>query len=264
MGARFGKTLCMRRCLCPTWFVLASLIAMTGCARQAEPISIADTPSERAVRIRAADMGPVAVVLTPHPLALIPGGVRRALSDASEGTPCTAAAFFYTEQRRAEQWILDLCAKRRKAGEQPRVILAGHSLGATAASEAAKRILRRTDDVCIELLVTVDAIKTSTLGTTTGMGATVLTLANPIPGKHAYFIAYEDTPDVDGQRVRAHVNYYHLETKLYHGGPIRTATENHRICGEPERVLNHGNIDDYAYPLIRADFERALQTGAAP
>ena len=121
--------------------------------------------------------------------------------------------------------------------------------------------LARQKDVTIALLVTVDAIKNSTVGVTAGIAPTILTLGNPIPGRNVYFIAYENTPPVEGKRVLAHVNYYQLESKLYHGGPISGASENHRL-DDPAQSINHGNSDDFAYPLVRADLQQALRAGA--
>jgi len=255
---RTGQSLSLPGMLCA--------VLLAGCSRAPEPPPVPPEPTERARLIRQADQGVVAVVLAPHPLSADapPDGVHRALVTAAQSAPCAAAAFLYTERVQAERWILSECARRRQAGIAPRVVLAGHSLGATEAGELAKRLLAATPDIVVEMLVTVDAVKTGTIGATTGMSATVLTLANPIPGKDVYFLAYSGTPRADGTRVRSHVNYYQLETKLYHGAPIGGASENHRIQADPARSLSHATVDDHAFPMVLSDLRHALRQGGAP
>ncbi len=250
----------------PAVILLLLLILPAGCGQEPEVVPIAKKPSERALLIKRSETGPVALVMVPHPI-IQPApadGVRRALACAVRTVDCTAAVFIFNEAAAAEKWLLGECARRRKAGITPRIILGGHSLGATAAAEIARHVLRRTPDVVVLMLVTVDAIKTGPVGATTGMASTVLTLGNPIPGKHVYFFAYDSTPRVDGRRMLAHVNYYQLQTKLYHGKPIRSASENHQVVTRPEDTVNHGNVDDYAFPMILSDFRHALRQGVRP
>lgn len=208
-----------------------------------------------------ADEGVVMLALETHPISssAAPSGIRLAVDRASRLAPCSAAAFSVDDRRQAEAWLKEECDRRRHAGRVPRVVLAGHSLGAAQACELAKRLLRREPDIRIELLVTVDAIKSTTLGATTGITTTLLTLNNPIPGKKAYFIAYNDAPAPDGERMIAHTNYYQIYSTLYHGGPMDHAHENHRLEPRPEDIVNHGSADDYAFPYVLADLANAVE-----
>ena len=246
--------------------LVSILLLVAGCGQEQEVVPVAKKPSERALLLKQSGTGPVALVMVPHPIiGKAPAdGVRRALARAVTGKDCTAAAFIFSEEAAAEKWLLKECERRRKAGIMPQVILGGHSLGATAASEIAKHVLGRTSDVVVRMLVTVDAVKTGPVGAPTGMASTVLTLGNPIPGKHVYFFAYDSTPRLDARRMLAHVNYYQLQTKLYHGKPIRSASENHQVITRPKDTVNHGNVDDYAFPMIFSDFRQALQQGVRP
>jgi len=250
------------------FFVLASLVLFSsaGCLwpnQAPEPIPAADSLRKFAL-LQSADRGVIALVFVPHPLSppAPPCGVQQALQKALPTAPCSAAVFLYSETTQAESWLATQCELREKSGLPPRVMLAGHSWGATAAGEFAQRIFQKNPRVIIQLLATVDAVKSSTVGTTTGITSTVLTLGNPIPGKNVYFIAYDGTPRVDGKRLLAHTNYYQLETTLYHGGPIGGKVENMRIRTSPSSAVNHGNVDDYAMPFLTADFIAAIREGA--
>lgn len=218
------------------------------------------TVTEDAQIMRRDARGPILVVFCDHPLdpKAPPDGVRRAaLEVAAQAPTLSAAAFYRGVAERGEQWLNAEISRREFQGESPRVILAGAGLAATAASEAAWRVLRNYDRVTVDLLVTVDAVKAGAVARTTGMATAAIKSANPIPGTRRDTIAYEGAPRPDGIRLRAHTNYYQTDTALLHGAPMPGATVNQRIVG-PRHTVNHGNVDDYAYPMIRADFERAL------
>lgn len=209
------------------------------------------------------DRGPVLLVLKPHPVyvAGLPGGLQRAAEEASAGGGCSAAVFHYADSVAAETWLRAEVEKRRAAGRKAELVLAGHSLGATEAAELARRLLRRPDCPTIRLLLTVDAVKTGSFGSATSkMAETVVGLGGPLPKAGMYFVAYTATPAVDGKLLLAHVNYYHTGTKLYHGSPIASASENYCL-DQPELGLNHGNIDDFVYPAALGDLRAALAAG---
>lgn len=234
------------------------LLLLPGCGNQTEPVPTVNMESEAVQVLCTSNRGTVALVFTPHPMkkSAPPDGVLRALRNVQgKGS---AAAFYYTARNRGEKWLLAECEKRRLAGIQPRIVLGGHSFGATEAGVLATRLLRLHEDVAIELLVTVDAIKTGMVGSTAGVASTVLTLGNPIPGKHVYFVAFDSVIPADGKRLVYHTNYYQLETKLYHGGAIAGASENYLIP-QSDGIINHGNIDDFVYPMVMADMQAAMR-----
>jgi hypothetical protein len=249
----------MRRALLRTGLVLA--MALAGCLREPAPLPPVGEASEAASILVQANRGPVALVLLPHPITeqTVPAGLHRALLDAYAGVPLSAAVFHETERERALRWLVGEIRHRRRNGRTPRLVLAGHAAGATAAGEIARHVLRREPAAVVELLLTVDAVKSTAVGATTGVAGTLLTLNNPLPGQTAHFVAWSDTPPVDGRRLLQHVNYYQTETGLAHGARIRSASENHHVTSTPGEAVNHGNIDDFAYPLLRADLATALR-----
>ncbi len=236
-------------------------LALAGCLREPAPLPPVGETTEAASILVQANRGPIALVLLPYPITeqTVPAGLHRALLEAYTEGPLSAGIFHEKERDRARRWLLGEIRHRRRAGYTPRLVLGGHAAGATAAGELAGDLLDREPDVVIELLLTVDAVKSTAMGTTTGVAGTLLTLNNPIPGKTAHFVAWDGTPDVDGRRLLAHVNYYQTETGLAHGARIRSASENHHVTSTPAEAVNHGNIDDFAYPLLRADLAGALR-----
>lgn len=236
--------------------VLCALcLALAGCGGEIDAFPDPGGASESGQILREAPMGPILVVYTPYPLrAGAPAdGVRRALEASLGRLPCSAAAFHWSEREMAERWIKEQMEIRRHRGRPVRLVLAGHSLGATEAAETARDLLFREKDVVIPLLLTVDAVKTSRIGSSAAVAGAVV--VNRLPGVSLSLTAYEAAPVPDGQRLWSHINYYHRNS-VYHGSAMPGA-ENH-LLDDWSGYLNHGNIDDFAYPLLVADFRASL------
>ncbi len=249
--------------------LLAGVLLLAGAAAGCVPLPAggekpvpAAVFSEQAVRLRSDPTGLIALVLTPFPPGrTIPvGGVHQALRDAAAAGPCAAAVFFQEEQRAAEAWVREECQHRREHGLAPRLALGGHSTAGAEVCELAKHLLATEPDLTIELLVTVDAVKNGGLGGATSAAAALLT--QPVPKVAPAFSAYRGAPRVDGRRVLAHANYYQLQTAGYQGGPMPGTANNFPLLSEPSYAINHGNVDDYAYAYVLADFRQAIQRGA--
>lgn len=245
--------------LCLVWLPLTS-----GCLdKNVEPFPEPGDLGESGLVVRNEKTGPVVVTFASYPLkpGSQPDGVRAALMRAlSDDDDCSVATFFWSERTRSMRWIQDQLEERRKRGQPPRLILAGHGIGATEASETAREIIFGDRDVEIVLLATVDAVKTSKIGT--AAGATGNVIARRIPGVNLSFTAYDAAPEPDGRQLWAHVNYYQTKSVYYHGSPMPHA-ENHRI-DDWTGLLNHGNADDFALTFLVADFREALRRAKAP
>lgn len=234
----------------------AILVAATGCFTEVEPFPEPGGLSETTEVIRAESTGPVIVSYASYPLkrGAPPDGVRVAVFRAIGSTPCSAAAFFWSERDIALGWIEEQLILRRRRGEPPRLILAGHGLGATEASETAKEVLFRDRDVEITLLLTIDAVKTGRIGHAAGVTGNVL--SRRIPGMNHSFTAYDAAPPPDGKTLLAHINYYQANSIYYHGTSMPGA-ENH-LLGDWTGLLNHGNVDDFAIAYLVADLRQAI------
>ncbi len=207
--------------------------------------------------IRNSGTGPVAVTyISSRPKPGAPAdGVRAALVQAMGDMDCSAASFHWSERDRAMRWIREQLDERRRRSLPPRLLLAGHGLGATEASETARDVLFGDRDVEIVLLLTVDAVKTNKIGSAAAVTGTAI--AKRIPGVDHNFTAYDAAPEPDGRRFRAHINYYQTKSAYYHGTAMPRA-ENHRI-DDWTGLLNHGNADDFALTFLIADLRQALR-----
>ena len=234
------------------------LLASSGCNNAPEEFAKPGVASERMQIISESRSGPILVVFTAFPLqdSAPPDGVRKAVSESSFYRTSSSAAFFWSERELSGRWLSEQIAARQKNGETPRLIIAGYSLGATEAAETARRLLKRYPDVQIELLITVDAIKTGKISSAVGVTGSVISMANPVPGKNIVFTSYDSAPEPDGRRFKKHVNYYQSNSRIYHGAAMPAAV-NQRLTASSQ-ALNHGNSDDYARPFIMADLRQTL------
>nr|MBN2711214.1 hypothetical protein [Planctomycetota bacterium] len=246
--------------------LLAALIFLSGCQeKETDPFADIGTvmPGAGEKVYRISSQGVVMLGITSHPLdddgPL--SAIHRAVKLASSEAPCSAAVYDYSDRVNAAAWLASECNRRIRAGRVTRVVLVGHSIGATAAGEIARQLVEKKNSVQVFLLVTVDAIKSGAISSTTGITSTILTLNNPIPGMKSYFTSYDGTPPVDGVRLVSHVNYYQGNTTIYHGCPMAGASENHLVTTVPVDAVNHGNVDDYAYPMILGDLRVAVRKG---
>jgi pimeloyl-ACP methyl ester carboxylesterase len=235
-------------------------LAIPGCGGEPEAFPEPGDANESSAIIRETGGGDIIVVYSPYPLrrGAPPDGVRRAAQQAIGRGQCSAAAFFWSEKAMSIRWIRSQIAERIRFGLPPRVILAGHGLGATAAAETARTLCRDPSDVVVALLLTVDAVKTGPIGSAAGVTGSVI--ASSLPGVKVSFAAYDSAPAPDGLRLLAHVNYYQTAT-VYHGAPMPGA-ENHRL-DDSTGVLNHGNVDDFAFPMLASDLRRAMAGGGS-
>ncbi len=244
--------------------VLACLpAAATGCLDGgAGPAPGPGDATDAELIVRDAGTGPVVVTFSSYPLrpGAPPDGVRAALLRALGSDACSVAAFHWSERARSGRWIQEELDRRRDRGVPPRLILAGHGLGATEAAETAREIMFNDRDVEIVLLATVDAVKTSRIGG--AAGATGNAIARRIPGVDLNFTAYDAAPAPDDRQLWAHVNYFQAKSANFHGSPMPYA-ENHRL-DDWTGLLNHGNTDDFALPFLVADFREALRRANAP
>lgn len=243
--AAFPIALCLCLLLCGCGESNVDLFASPNNARESAEV------------VRSSAAGPVAAVFTSYPLrdGAPPDGVRVAMLRASARIPCSVATFHWTERGMAERWINGQLELRRQQGLPRRLILAGHGFGATEAAEYARDLLFNDREVELVLLLTVDAVKTGRLsGAATAGGAAIV---NRLPGVNMNITAYEAAPVPDGRRFRSHINYYQLGSPYYHGAAMPGA-ENH-LLSDWTGLLNHGNADDFALPLLTADLRAALK-----
>lgn len=240
-----------------TFALAAALLAFAaGCGREVEPFPEPGASGESAEIIRAEATGPVIVAYASYPLkrGAPPDGVRTAVYRAIGNTRLSAASFFYSERDIAIDWVREQLDLRRRRNLPPRIILAGHGLGATEAAETAREILFHDRDVQIVLLLTVDAVKTGRLSHAAGVTGNVL--SRRIPGVNHSFTAYDAAPPPDGNRLWAHINYYQTNSVNYHGTAMPGA-ENHQLT-DWTGLLNHGNADDYAFSFLVGDLRHAI------
>lgn len=239
-------------------FIALSASLLSGCNSDSESFPEPGDATESMAVTKSSSRGPIVAVFCPNPLrnGSPPDGVRRAALDATRRIDCSLASFYWTERAMADRWLDEQCALRRQNGEVPVVMLAGHSLGATEAAEAERRIQRRDPETVTLLLVTVDAIKTGKIGAKAGVTGTVIGMASPVGKSKLNFTSYDSAPEPNGRNFLRHVNYYQTKVNLYKGSPMPDA-ENHPLS-DTGKTLNHGNADDFAYPMILSDFRQAL------
>lgn len=239
---------------------LALALLPGGCGGQTEVYPDPGSASEAARVLRTSPTGPIVLVFTQYPFrpGTPPDGVTRAVAQALDRTSCSAAAFYWNQKTAAERWLNQQIAVRRNHGQPVRLIMAGHGLAATEASEMAREILVRdqTADVQIVLLLTLDAVRAGRINYAAGAAGAAV---NRIPGVNMNLIAYDGAPAPDGVRLRSHINYYQSRNSVYHGTPMPGA-ENH-LLSDWSGYLNHGNIDDFAFPLLTNDIKAALVGG---
>lgn len=231
-----------------------------GCNREVEPFPEPGGVSESSDVVRDAQRGCIVVTYASYPLrnGAPPDGVRLAMTRSLGNIPCSAASFYWTERPLAMRWLQEQLEMRRRRGEIPRVLLAGHGLGATEAAETARELLAREQDVQIVLLLTVDAVKTGRINSAAGVTGNAI--VTHLPGVNYSFTAYDSAPSPDGKRLWSHVNYYQDKTPYYHGTAMPGA-DNHLLI-DWTGLLNHGNSDDFAMPMIAVDFRQALERGS--
>lgn len=235
------------------------MLALGGCGKEIDVFPEPGSVTESADIIRADGRGCIVVSYSSFPIRKDspPDGVRSAVLRALDSTPCSAAAFFWSERALAERWISEQISIRRNAGLPRRLILVGHGLGATEAAETAKNILAREADVEIILLLTVDAVRPGRLASTARTATTAI--ASHVPGVNLNLIAYDAAPVPDGHALWAHVNYYQEKSEYYHGKAMSGA-ENH-LLDDQSGILNHATADDFAIASITADIRQALARG---
>ncbi|MDR3077666.1 MAG: hypothetical protein LBV15_02755 [Planctomycetota bacterium] len=238
----------------PAALFLSLILSFASRGGAAESFSRTDGGEESLRIARSSDFGQVLAVFSTLPLArgTPPDGVSRAALRALGRRDCSAAFFHWQRRDLAEDWIREQLERRRRAGRPARLILAGHGHGGAAAADAAHAILSRDADAAIILLLTVDAVKTDRLAAAAGSA-----IVNRIPGVSANFMAYDSAPVPDGIRLWSHVNYYQDGSEPTRGTAMPGA-ENH-LARDPSGLLNHGNIDDFMFPLLVADFRAALE-----
>jgi hypothetical protein len=233
-------------------------LGFAGCGSEPDVFPEPGNATESAVIMREAEQGEIIVVYASYPLrpGAPPDGVRRAVQRAMGRGPCSSAAFYWSERTLSSRWIHSQIAERIRHGIAPRVILAGHGLGATTAAETARSLMRDQSGAVVSLLLTVDAVKTGKIGSAAGVTGTVI--ASSLPGVKANFVAYDAAPAPDGVRLLAHVNYYQTSAG-YNGAPMPGA-ENHHLF-DPSGMLNHGNADDFAFAMLAGDLRGTLGRG---
>lgn len=238
---------------------LVLAILAGGCGREVEMFPNPDSPRESAQVIRTADSGCVVAGFSSFPFkpGTPPDGVRSALLQMAGRQPCSAAAFYYSEREAAQRWVREQLELRRRMGRPPRLILVGHGLGATEATDAAWEILAREQDVQIVLLLTVDAVKAGRMSQAAGAAGAMV---NRLPGVNTSLAAHDAAPQPDGVRLWAHINYYQEGSASYHGTSMPGA-EN-RLLDDWTGLVNHGNADEFALPFLIADLRFALERGA--
>ena len=238
-------------------FCLVPALFCGGCLDSGvEPFAEPKDIRESTDILRTTETGPIIVTYTSYPIRreAPPDGVRAAVIQAMGRTALSAATFFWSERELAMGWIREQMELRRLRGEPVRLILAGHGLGATEASETARELLFQDREFEIVLLLTVDAVKTGRIGSAAGVTGNAI--VKRLPGVSHSFTAYDAAPEPDGKRVWSHINYYQ-DRSVYHGTAMPKA-ENHLIA-DWSGLLNHGNADDFAKQYMVADFRYAIR-----
>ena len=209
--------------------------------------------------IRLTETGPIVLSFASYPIRsnTPPDGIRAAVIRAAGRVPCSAATFFWSERQAAEGWLQGQIDARRRNGIPVRLIVAGHGLGATEAAEATRDILNQVPDAQVVLLLTVDAVRPGRIASAAGAASAMV---NRLPGVNTSLNAYDSAPVPDGRRFLTHINYYQDVSQHYHGVAMPGA-ENHRL-DDWTGLLNHGNADDFALPLLTADLYAALRRGS--
>lgn len=245
-------------------FLLPTLLAvllLAGCGNEVEVFPEATGAADAGHVMRNSPTGCVVLAFSAYPFR--PGapldGLTRAVEAAIGRVPCSAASFYWSEKAMAERWLVEQLRTRAQTGQPIRVILAGHGLGATEAIETAREIIHRTPNAEITMLLTLDAVKPGKINYAAGAAGAAV---NRLPGvkMNMSLVAHDTAPPVDGMRLLAHVNYFQTKNSVYHGMTIPGA-ENHHL-DDWSGFLNHGNIDDFAYPLLAADIRAAVARGS--
>lgn len=240
--------------------LLAACLAAAGCGNQVEIFPEPGSAEEPAQIVRNSATGCIVVAFSPYPYrAGAPtDGLRRAVETAIGRAPCSAATFYWSEKPLAERWLNAQIQSRRQYGQPIRVVLAGHGLGATEAAETAREMIIRDPTVEVTMLLTLDAVKPGKINYAAGAAGAAV---NRITGVNmsTSLVAYDSAPPVDGVRLLSHINYYQTKNSVYHGAAIPGA-ENH-LLDDWSGFLNHGNIDDFAYPLLTADLRAGIARG---
>ncbi len=247
----------LRLCRLLAGLALATLtLWVQGCFGEVDAFPEPDAGKEKIKVIRSADTGPIIAAFSSYPMraGAPPDGIETAMVQALGRMPCSAASVYWSERGLSLAWIKEQCELRRQNNEEPRLILAGHGLGATEASEVAKEIMFRDREVVIVLLLTVDAVKTSKISSAAGVTGNAVT--RRIPGVKHSFTAYDASPHPDNKQLLAHINYYQTRSVYYHGAAM-PAAENHRL-DDWTGLLNHGNVDDFALTYLVSDLRNTL------
>lgn len=236
--------------------LLAVCLAAGGCTDGMNAFPEPGGADESAQILRSSDVGPIVVSFVSYPMrpGTPPDGVRSAVARTIGDGPCSAATFYWAERDRFRRWLDEQFDRRRDRRLPVRLILAGHGLAATEASELAKDVMYKDRDVEIVLLLTIDAVKTSRI--TSAAAVTGNALTKRIPGVDHNFTAYDAAPAPDGKRLWSHINYYQAKSTYYHGTAMPNA-ENHRL-DDWTGLLNHGNADDFAYTFLLTDLRQAM------
>ena len=239
--------------------LLALPLFAAGCMDAVNAFPAAENANEAALVMRRSVQGPVIVVFTPYPLRsdAPPDGVHAAVMKTSAGLNCSVAAFHWPERAMAERWIDEQIALRRSHGLRTRMIIAGHSLAAASASDLAREVAERRPDAVVTLLLTVDAVRSGRISSAAGTAGAVI--GGKLQGVKISLVAYDAAPPVDGRRLLRHINYYQQKTPLYHGAEMSGA-ENH-LLSDSTGLLNHANVDDFAFSLMVGDLRAALGRG---
>ncbi|MCL2000735.1 MAG: hypothetical protein FWG74_04805 [Planctomycetes bacterium] len=248
---------------CPVFGLVFGLILLvSGCDDRVSVFPEPRTPQEGVRVLRRSDYGPIVISFASYPLrdGVPPDGVAFAVLRAAGGYPVSAAVFYWSERGRAERWLEEQMAVRRSLGQPIRLIFAGHGLGATEAAEATRGLLLRTPDAEVALLLTVDAVKPGKVERAAAITGSALFNLGGMPGVKIGLTAYDSAPAPDGRRFWTHINYYQNQSLFYHGSSMPWA-ENHHI-DDWTGLLNHGNADDFVFPLLLADIKAALERGS--
>lgn len=240
--------------------LFACLLCAGGCVKEVDAFPEPGNAAESSRVLRNSATGPIIVTYAPFPFqsAAPEDGVRRAVAAVIGRAPCSAASFHYTEKATAERWLREQMEARRRNGWPVRVILAGHGLGGTEAAETARDIIVKDSSAEIVLLLTVDAVKPGRINYATGAAGAAVTRISGVK-LNMSLVAYDMAPAPDGIRFWSHINYYQTQNSIYHGSSMPGA-ENH-LLDDWSGYLNHGNVDDFAFPLLTADLRAAIARG---
>lgn len=190
-----------------------------------------------------------------------PDGLVRALDALLRPVRCSAL-LARDQVDAACRWLQEEVAARRRVGERPRIAVLGYGFGGSAACLFVDR-WQDEEGAGVDLLVTIDALKSGQLGLASGATASLLTLDQRLLGGKGAPIAFARGPRQGRAAAARHINYYQRSGSWLRGAAMAEATENYEVQRNGAGCVDHGLLDNLVMPLVIGDL-RWLFAEATP